>query len=286
MGLRPVYVRHSPTTIVLAFSEPMTAARAEDTANYRLVAAGRDHRVIAIRRARYDAASRSVSLRLAGPLPAGRTYWLTVAGTPGALTSATGLPLDGAGTGQPGNDYLVHFGRKVLPNPARIELLGNGDFGAPKVLPPSKARTVRHGKSSLAPWQITAGSVNVQSYWPAAWGTYSLDLNGTSAGTIQQTFATTSGQTYQVSFYYANNPDRSARTDTASVSLTGAGTLLEWKLSHAGSLPSAMNYTRFLGTFVADSTTTTLRFAATTRGAYGIILDAVSLTAVNMTQGG
>ncbi len=41
-----------------------------------------------------------------------------------------------------------------------------------------------------------------------------------------------------------------------------------------------MKYTPFLGTFVANSATTTLQFASTSPGAYGIVLDAVSVTAV------
>ena len=153
----------------------------------------------------------------------------------------------------------------------------------PRVLLQSNARTLEHGQNALAHWQVTSGSVNVQAYWHAILATYSIDLNGVSAGTVRQTFATIPGQAYQLSFYYANNPDRSARTDTASVSVTGAGPRLNWKLSHTGSTPSDMKYTRFLGTFVADSPMTTLQFASTTRGAYGVVLDAVSVTAFDMT---
>ena len=77
-----------------------------------------------------------MTLRLARPLLAGQAYSLTVAGTsPGGLTSASGMPLDGAGTGRPGNDYLANLGRKALANPARIGLVRNGDFKPPKVLP-------------------------------------------------------------------------------------------------------------------------------------------------------
>ena len=81
-------------------------------------------------------------------------------------------------------------------------------------------------------------------------------------------------------FDYANNPDRPSRTATAMVTVTGAGTLLNRVISHAGSTPQHLKYTRFLATFIADSSTTTLRFTSTTPGAYGIILDAVSVMAV------
>ncbi len=287
MDLRPFYIPDRPTTIVLTFSDPMTAAPAQDPANYRLVWANQAHRpgttvdeVIPIRRAQYDAATESVTLRLVRRLSPNRTYTLTVNGTsPGALTSTSGTYLDGPGTGGAGVDAVIRFGRRVLPNPARIELAGNGDFQPRKVLLPRNALTIHTGQNALAPWQITEGSVDVQTYWSTVQGTDSIDLNGVSAGTIRQTFATIPGQAYQLSFCYANNPDRPAHAATATVSVTGATPRLNWKISRAGSTAAEMNFTRFLGTFIADSTMTTLQFASTTPGAFGIVLDAVSATA-------
>jgi choice-of-anchor C domain-containing protein len=190
------------------------------------------------------------------------------------------MSLDGAGTGRPGNDAVVRFRRRMLPNPARTELLGNGDFEPVQVRLRDKARTVLPGNKGLAPWQITAGSVDVQTYWPAVRGKHSIDLNGVAPGAIRQTFATIPRQAYQLSFCYANNPDGPTRAATATVSVTGASPRLNWKISHAGSRPLEMNYTRFLGTFIADSAMTTVQFASTTPGAYGIVLDAVSVMAV------
>ncbi len=291
MYVQAACVPDRPTTIVLNFSDAMTVSSAQDLANYRLVWTGPGHRpgtllehVVPIRRARYDAATESVTLRLVRPLPSNRTYTLTVNGTsPGALTSVSGMPLDGAGTGRPGNDAVVRFRRQMLPNPARIELVGNGGFEPVKVHLRDKARTILPGRNGLAPWRVTAGSVDVQTYWPAVQGEDSVNLNGVAAGTIRQTFATVPGQAYQLSFCYANNPDGPAHAATAVVSLTGASPRLNWKLTHAGSTPTDMNYTRFLGTFVADSATTTLQFASTTPGAYGIVLSAVSVTALETT---
>ena len=162
----------------------------------------------------------------------------------------------------------------------RFDLLPDGGFETPKALSASKAWTLSAGKRSLAPWGITAGSVNVQSYWPAVDGTHTLDLDGVSAGTIEQSFATIPGQVDQLLFDYANNPDRRARRDAAGVTVTGAGPLLSQSIAHTGSTPRRMKYTRFLQTFVADTATTTVRFASTTRGSYGIILDGVSVSAL------
>ena len=45
MDVRLLPLTQSPTTIVLDFTAPMTAARADKLANYRLVWAGRDQRL-------------------------------------------------------------------------------------------------------------------------------------------------------------------------------------------------------------------------------------------------
>jgi hypothetical protein len=105
VGLRRLRSQRPATTLVLTFSEPMDAARAQKRANYRLVWDGSDHRLgtsddraIRIRWARYDAASHSVELRPIQRLARQRAYWLTVVGTPpGGLTSAAGVFLNGAG---------------------------------------------------------------------------------------------------------------------------------------------------------------------------------------------
>ena len=243
------------TALALSSSQTMDAAGAQDPANDDSVRARKDHRlgtgddrIAAIRTARYDAA-------------------------------ASGTPLARVDTGGPGSAHAVHPTLKAHQGPMQMGLLADGGFETPKVDPHKKARTLRAGNPALAAWRIVAGSVNVQTYWPAAEGTHTLDLNGVSAGTIEQSFATTPGQVYQLAFDYGNNPDARAQTAGATVTVAGAGTLLSQSIAHSGSTPRDMKYTLFSGTFVANSATTTLQFASTTPGAYGIVLDAVAVTA-------
>ena len=199
--------------------------------------------------------------------------------SPNGLTNASGTPLARVGTGRPGSAHAVRLNLKTHQKPMPMGLLADGGFETPKVNPHKKARTLRAGNPALATWRIISGSVNVQTYWPAAEGRHTLDLNGISPGTIEQSFATTPGQVYQLAFDYGNNPDGRALTAGATVTVTGAGTLLSQQIAHAGSTPQDMKYTHFSGTFVANSATTTLQFASTTPGAYGIVLDAVAVTA-------
>ena len=113
-----------PTIFVLSFNGPLDPARAENVLNYSLVGPigglGRGGAPIAIGRAIYDAAARTVTLLPVLGLNVHYRYRLTINGTgPLGVAGPTGLLLDGAGTGQPGSDYVTTFGRSILVGPAR-----------------------------------------------------------------------------------------------------------------------------------------------------------------------
>jgi len=163
---------------------------------------------------------------------------------------------------------------------AHAQILTNGGFEQPSAV----FQEIPAGDPSLTGWTVVNGSVEVigNSIWDSFEGSQSIDLDGISAGTIEQTFATTPGTTYSLSFAYGNNPFGGATIPAfANVSVTGTATLLNNFFSHSSSDPfgSPMNYNTFFDTFVADSSLTTLRFtsldAAGSNG--GIALDAVSV---------
>lgn len=69
----------------------------------------------------YDPAARTAMLRPHRPLDLHKYYRLTVRGDgPGGLTGATGVPLDGAGAGRTGTDFVtvVHGYGPWLPVPS------------------------------------------------------------------------------------------------------------------------------------------------------------------------
>jgi hypothetical protein len=113
---------HHPTTLILTFDSPLNATAAQDAANYTLLGPGSRHRVIPISWARYDATTRSVTLRPKRLMNFHNrfTYQLTVRGSgPACLTGQAGQPFDGDGDGQPGGDYRVKFHGygQVVPEP-------------------------------------------------------------------------------------------------------------------------------------------------------------------------
>jgi hypothetical protein len=95
-----------PTTVSVSYSSPMDEARVQDPNNYRIVGPG--GRVIPVVSAVYDPASQSVTLSPRERLNLHFAYQLTVVGTePNGVTDVDGVPLDGAGTGEPGTDFVT-----------------------------------------------------------------------------------------------------------------------------------------------------------------------------------
>jgi hypothetical protein len=118
------------------------------------------------------------------------------------------------------------------------------------------------------------------SLYPAFEGTQSLDMEGDvgSSGVIFQSFATTPGDEYDLSFEYGNNPFGVGAT--MNVLVMGGGTLLRQNVTHNTSTIENMDYGLFSQTFTANSATTTLQFSALTNSGFGIALDAVSVNIV------
>jgi hypothetical protein len=97
-------VHWQPTSIVVTFSADMDPARDQDVANYRILAPGR--RLVPIRSATYNPATRSVTIRPARRLNIHHPFALTINGrSPRGLTDASGNLFDGAADGQLGTDY-------------------------------------------------------------------------------------------------------------------------------------------------------------------------------------
>lgn len=157
------------------------------------------------------------------------------------------------------------------------ELLVNGGFETPTVYFNTYSGTQIPG------WTVTTNNVDIASnsiYGVANYayeGSQWLDIVGTGrSGAIAQTFATTAGTTYSLSFAYANNPDFTPAS--ASVAVTGATSLLATTIAHGGSTRTAAGWTLYTGSFVADSTSATLLFTDVSHNLNaGIYLDAVSV---------
>ena len=157
--------------------------------------------------------------------------------------------------------------------------LTNGSFESGTYLDSGSGfEQLNAGDTSIDGWTVDSGSVDwIGTYWVAQDGSKSIDMSGTDAGAISQTFATTIGNTYTVSFFLAGNPAGPPTVKTLDVSATG-GTVDHFTFDTSASTLDNMNWTAESYSFLATTTSTTLSFVSTTAGPFGPAIDNVLVT--------
>lgn len=91
----------------------------------------------------------------------------------------------------------------VSPSPVPTSIVDNGDFEMPNA---GSFVTYSAGQS-FGGWSVQLGSVDhVGTYWRAARGKQSIDLNGVGPGTLYRDLPTIPGQTYVLHFAVSGNP--------------------------------------------------------------------------------
>ncbi|MGE0273181.1 MAG: choice-of-anchor C family protein [Alphaproteobacteria bacterium] len=132
------------------------------------------------------------------------------------------------------------------------------------------------GSTAIAGWTVTGHSVDyLSTLWQNADGAYSLDLSGWDAGGIEQSFATTAGVTYTVTFQMAANTHA---TTVRTMEVSAAGVTAQYTADPTGHSVSDMGWTAQTFTFTATGAQTTLSFRSLDAGADGPTLDDVRLS--------
>ncbi|GAA1703667.1 MULTISPECIES: choice-of-anchor C family protein [Streptomyces] len=176
------------------------------------------------------------------------------------LSVAVAGVLAGMGTGTASAAAISRFDDGSFETPA----VGANTFG-----------TVAAG-GTIGPWKVTSGNVDHigDGFWQAAEGGQSVDLNGTGAGTVAQTFTTVPGKRYTVTYSLAGNPAGGPTVKTGSVLVDGQN-FRNFSFDITGKSFGNMGYVTQEVTFVARGTSTTLAFASTNNTAYGPVIDDV-----------
>jgi choice-of-anchor C domain-containing protein len=177
-------------------------------------------------------------------------------------------------------DAGVPFGpphaRAVVAPPS----FGAGSFEAPQApqAPVGSFMTLSAGQS-LGPWTVTEGSVDLigARYWAASEGDQSLDLNGAEAGAVSQTFATTPGTLYTVSYSLGGNPDSAMPAVRTGTALVDGRDVQDFSFDVTGKTQLDMGYVTQQFTFLATRPASTLTLASTTNGAYGPVIDNIQI---------
>ncbi|MFD3357693.1 choice-of-anchor C family protein [Streptomyces fradiae] len=155
-----------------------------------------------------------------------------------------------------------------------VSRFDDGSFEYPAA--PANAFTTVGAGQSVGPWKVTAGAVDLigAGFWQAAEGEQSVDLNATQAGAVAQTFTTTAGRQYTVTYSLAANPGGGPAVKTGRALVDGQN-FQDFSFDSSGRTRAAMGYVTRQFTFVANGPTTTLGFASTVGGAYGPVVDDV-----------
>ncbi len=134
------------------------------------------------------------------------------------------------------------------------------------------------GSNAITGWTVGGFGVDyIGTYWQASDGVRSIDLSALSAGSLSQTFATTIGTDYTVTFDLSGNPDAGTGTKLALTSISGSLPQLSTYEVLASNSRENMNWQTYSYTFTAFAANSTLTFSSFEYNPFGPALDNVSI---------
>jgi choice-of-anchor C domain-containing protein len=173
---------------------------------------------------------------------------------------------------------------------ARAAPFQNGSFEI-GTNPGASFLTLANGNNTdITGWTVILGDIDyIGGYWQPAQGVRSLDLIGDQfVGGVQQTFDTTPGATYSVSFAMSGNP--AGGPQFRPLAVTVAGNTQNFTFDITGVTLSNMNWTPHQFNFVATAASTTIQFVSDLTSdpingcCYGAALDNVQIVGLpNLT---
>ncbi len=145
---------------------------------------------------------------------------------------------------------------------------------------------VNPGGTDIASWTVVSGNVDYLGPHVAVCdGIRTVDMNGSGPGAMSQTFGTTPGTEYRVTFCMAGNPNGAPAVKTLDVSVTG-GSTRSYQFDTTGLTLSNMGWTQNTYAFEATGPSATITFTSTTlNSAYGPVLDNVVLSPLTTWTG-
>jgi len=162
------------------------------------------------------------------------------------------------------------------PNGRDLVSLANGSFESATVNPGSFIM-LPNGSTAINSWTVTSGTIDyIGTLWIASDSSRSIDLNGTTPGSISQSFRTLKGSVYHVQFDMAGNPD--CGVSTKRLRISAAGSSREFDFSTGGNGRQNMGWQEKAFEFIAIDTLTTLTFTSLVSGACGPALDNVRIS--------
>ncbi len=167
-------------------------------------------------------------------------------------------------------------------NAAAGNLITNGSFEnapSPNVVNPGQSWiTLAAGSGALAGWTIDSGTIDVHgpgAAWPFSDGVRNVDVSGTGAGSLSQTFATVPGEAYSVLFdLSANNYCGSA---VKQLQVTAPGTVETFSVDVTGIPAGQVPFKTKSFVFAATGASSTLKFNSLENSSCGPLVDKVGV---------
>jgi len=165
---------------------------------------------------------------------------------------------------------------------AQADLISNGSFEESPVYLGGSWASLGGGSTAIDGWTVFGTGVDyVGTLWAASDGERSVDLNMRAAGGgVAQTFATISGETYEVEFDLSANMFNTPDGKILEISAAGESKEFEYDYIAVGASAADPKWQRVSWIFTADDSTTTLSFEGINSGAFGAAIDNVSVNEV------
>jgi len=169
---------------------------------------------------------------------------------------------------------------------AEANLLSNGSFESSSINPGSFT-TLSPFSNAITDWTVWSGSIDyIGSYWAAADGGRSIDLNGNEAGSILTYFTTIPGEQYQVDFYMGGNTAGSPGVKSLDLRAyyNGLNFFIDnqiFTFDTTGKSLTSMGWQLQSFIFTAPSNNATILFGSIIAGAYGPAIDNVTVSRVS-----
>lgn len=169
-----------------------------------------------------------------------------------------------------------------LPVPAHAAaILTNGSFELGPVIPTADIN-ILGGSTAITGWTVTGDRIDyLGPPWDVADGKRAIDLDGNNGiGGITQTFTTTRGTAYMLSFDLSGNPQGGPTIKTVRVGMDGV--MHDYTFNTSGQTREHLRWQTHHFVTVAAAAATTLSFTSLSPSgnSYGALIDNVSVRAV------
>jgi choice-of-anchor C domain-containing protein len=166
--------------------------------------------------------------------------------------------------------------------PAHAQILVNGNFDQGPVIPlAAPVHPVAPGSTALTGWTVTGGAVSIvtDNYWVPLSGPRSLALSSTGPGAVEQSFSSSAGNVYRLTFWLSGEPFSSPTLKHLRV--TAGDTQQDYTYDISPAWHWDMHWQQHTLDFTATGPTTTLAFASLDATQWGPAIDSARVVLVS-----